>query len=369
MAFCEFKNVRLVGVAAAVPNTILDNMTLSAEKGEISSDYTPEDYIKLTGVKERRVSQVLCTSDLGFAAAKRLMADLKWNKSEIDALIFVSQTPDYILPCTACILQDKLGLSKECYAADVGLGCSGWVYGLSYVASLLACGSMRKALLIVGDAKGRSRSGNIIRDPLFGNAGTATAFEFAPGAKGFQCHFGTDGSGYEAIITPDGGSRNPVTSETLKIEYVDGKPRHRMSARMNGMDVFSFGITTAPKSVKKLAEHYGFDYQSYDYFLFHQANMKMNNMIVKKLKLDIEKVPSEMYKFGNTSSASIPLLFVTQIRNQVNGCNKKFICCGFGVGLSWGTVAFEDSIHVSELVEVDDSEENYGYKLPEESNV
>ncbi len=138
---------------------------------------------------------------------------------------------------------------------------------------------------------------------------------------------------------------------------------NKTQTHMKGMDVFGFGITTAPKSVKKLAEHFGFDYQTYDYFLFHQANMKMNNMIVKKLKLDPAKVPSEMYNFGNTSSASIPLLMVTQIRDQINGQKKKFLCCGFGVGLSWGTVAFEDAIHVSELVEVDDSAENYGYKL------
>jgi 3-oxoacyl-[acyl-carrier-protein] synthase-3 len=174
---------------------------------------------------------------------------------------------------------------------------------------------------------------------------------------------GTDGSGYDAIITPDGGARNRVSVESFKFEDFEGKPMNRLMTRMKGMDVFSFGITVAPKSVKKLAEHFCFDYLNYDWFLFHQANMKMNNMIVKKLKLDPSKVPSEMYNFGNTSSASIPLLFVTQIREQVSGKRQKFLCCGFGVGLSWGTVAFEDAILVSELVEVDDSEENYGFKI------
>lgn len=118
------------------------------------------------------------------------------------------------------------------------------------------------------------------------------------------------------------------------------------------MDVFAFGISTAPKSVKKLSEHFNLNYLSYDYFVFHQANMKMNNMIIKKLKLDPEKVPSCMYEFGNTSSASIPLTIVTQLKDK---CNKptKFICCGFGVGLSWGTVAFEvENLVISELVEV-----------------
>ena len=360
MAFCEFKNVRIAGVAAGVPKNVVSNLDLKSGDGSISADYSPEAFVELTGVKERHVSEVLTTSDLGFAAAERLIRDLNWDKHDIEALIFVSQTADYILPCTACILQDKLGLPKECYAADVTLGCSGWVYGLSYTAALLATGSIRKALLIVGDAK---KHAAIPRDPLFGDAGTATALEFVQGAEGFRFHFGTDGSGYDAIIMPGGGSRNQVSAASFEYEMIDGKPYHQLMSRMKGMDVFGFGITTAPKSVKKLAEHYGFDYQTYDYFLFHQANMKMNNMIVKKLKLDPAKVPSEMYNFGNTSSASIPLLMVTQIRDQINGQKKKFLCCGFGVGLSWGTVAFEDAIHVSELVEVDDSAENYGYRI------
>ena len=357
MAFCEFKNVRIAGVAAGVPKNIISNLTLSAEKGEISTEYTPEAFVELTGVMERHVSTKLCTSDLGCMAAERLIADLRWDKTEIDALVFVSQTPDYILPATACILQNRLGLSKECYATDMSLGCSGWVYGLSEVVSLMSCGTIRKALLIVGDTNSRSDTGSKLKDPLFGGAGTVTALEYAEGEKGFRFHFGTDGSGYDAIITPDGGSRNPVNPETtFKFEEIEGRRYHRMMTRMKGMDVFGFGISTAPKSVKKLAEHYGFDYLSYDWFLFHQANMKMNNMIVKKLKLPPEKVPSCMLHFGNTSSASIPLTLVTQLKGKVEDKPTKFICCGFGVGLSWGTVAFEtNKLVVSDLVEVDDS--------------
>ena len=131
---------------------------------------------------------------------------------------------------------------------------------------------------------------------------------------------------------------------------------NQLQTRMKGMDVFSFGITTAPKSVKKLGQHYGFDYLDYDYFVFHQANMKMNNMIAKKLKLDAEKVPSCMYEFGNTSSASIPLTIVAQLKGKFENKPTKFICCGFGVGLSWGTVAFETSnIVISDLLEVEEN--------------
>lgn len=354
MAFLEFRNVRIAGMAAGVPKNIADNLHPDAIDN-ISSEYSPEDFVATTGVKERRVSKTLCTSDLCYGAAEKLIADLGWDKKDIEALIFVSQTPDYILPATACILQDRLGLSKECYATDCSLGCSGWVYGLSQAVSLLANGDIKKALLLCGDAKKRFVGGG--RDPLFGSAGTATAIEYAEGAKGFQFHFGTDGSGFDAIITPDGGSRSPFSEASFEKEEIDGKQYTRLMTRMKGMDVFGFGISTAPKSVKKLAEHYGFDYQDADYFIFHQANMKMNNMIAKKLKLPDEKVPSCMYHFGNTSSASIPMTIVNNLGGVINNVKTKFICCGFGVGLSWGTVAFEtENIVIPDLVELEDTE-------------
>lgn len=359
MAFLEFKNVRIAGLGAGVPRNVSSNLHPSEDDG-ISNEYTPEAFVETTGVLERHISDVLTTSDLCFAAAERLISNLHWEKSEIGAIVFVSQTPDYILPATACILQDKLGLSKECYAEDISLGCSGWVYGLSNVASLLTSGNIKKAILLCGDAKKRAKGS---RDPLFGHAGTATALEFSEGSDGFRFHFGTDGSGYDAIITPDGGSRNQVSIESFKLQEIEGKTMHRMQTRMKGMDVFSFGISTAPKSIKKLAEYYGFDYQATDYFVFHQANMKMNNMIAKKLKLGTEQVPSCMYHFGNTSSASIPLTIVTQLKGKCEN-KTRFICSGFGVGLSWGTVAFESkNMIISDLVEVSDDEADNKYVI------
>ena len=351
MAYLEFKNVRIAGMSAGVPKQVASNLH-PADTVCFASGTNPEDFVKTTGVVERRVSSTLCTSDLCFEAAERLIDDLKWDKKEIEALIFVSQTADYIEPCTACILQDRLGLTKECYAADCTLGCSGWVYGLSQVLSLLSHGTIKKALLLCGDAKKRVDSPS---DPLFGSAGTATAVEYSEGAEKIMFHFGTDGSGYDAIIIPDGGSRNGISPASFEPEEFEGKMMNRLQARMKGMDVFAFGISTPPKSIKRLAEHYGFDYQSADYYIFHQANMKMNNMIAKKLKLNPDKVPSSMSLFGNTSSASIPLTIVTQIRNKVMEKPTKFICCGFGIGLSWGTVAFEtNNIVISELVEVEE---------------
>ena len=353
MAYCTIENVRITGIAAGVPKSIVDNHQLSVERGEISSDYSTEMFVKQTGIEQRRYSPVLCTSDLCFAAAEQLIKDLKWNNSEIDALLFVSQTADYSSPATACILQDRLGLPKETYAADISMGCTGWVYGLSIAASLASHGMIRKILLCVGDAKRRAEGP---LNPLIGSAGTVTAIEYAEGASGFKFHMGTDGSRYDAIIIPDSGSRNPVKPESFKTEIIDGRPSHRMLPRMKGMDVFAFGIYTAPKSVKALSERFGIDIANIDYLMLHQANLQMNDMIVKKLKFPPEKAPNSIRHFGNTSSASIPVTFVTQLKGKVENQRTRFICCAFGVGLSWGTVTFDtENLVLSDLVEVDDT--------------
>lgn len=353
MAFLKFDHVKIVGMAGGVPSSVVSN----AAGISSTDDYDAQAFIETTGVAERRISEVLTTSDLCYAAAVKLISDLGWNKEDINFLVFVTQTPDYIVPATACIMQDRLGLSKDCYAEDISLGCSGWVYGLSNIASLLSIGG-GKALLMVGDGKRTSPKED---DPLFGWAGVVTALEYNENAKPMMFHFGTDGSGYDAIIIPDGGCRNQFSESSFEYHDVEGHKLSRLQTWMKGMDVFSFGITTAPKSVKKLAEHYNFDFNSYDYLVLHQANMKMNNMIAKKLKFEKERVPSSMYRFGNTSSASIPLTIITELGNKVK-TPTKLLCCGFGVGLSWGTVALTlDNPVISELVNVHDNEINEKY--------
>ena len=354
MAFFEFKNVRIAGMSAGVPKRRLCNLDIK----DISADYDAATYVEATGVMERRVDEQLTTSDLCVPAAERLLTDLGWEKDEVEGLIFVSQTADYYLPATACIIQDRLGLSKTCYAMDVALGCSGWVYGLSSLAALMAQGGIRKALLMAGDAKRRVA----LHDPLFGFAGSVTALEYQEGVSGFKFCFGTDGSGFDAIIIPDGGSRNGVSVDSFKKEMVEGRNYSRLETRMKGMDVFSFGIMTAPESIKKLAKHFDLDYREADYYVLHQANLKMNDMIIRRLKLPPEKFPSCMYHYGNTSSASIPLTMVTQLKDCLKTQPTKLICCGFGVGLSWGTVAFETSqMVISDLVEVESGKADRKY--------
>ena len=345
MSFLEFNAIRIAGMSAGVPANVVQTVSTTDQ-------YGADDFIAMTGIKEKRYSNSFTTSDLCLPAAEKLIQDLQWDKSEIGALVFVTQTPDYVLPATSCILQDKLKLNRECMALDISLGCSGWVHGLAVLGGLMRGGTIRKALLLAGDARKQ-----VYEEPdqLFGYAGTATALEFTGNdADRFMFHFGTDGSGYDAIIRPAGGCRNQATPKDFKlVECEDGRKRHNFQTRMKGMDVFGFGISTAPKSIKKLGEHFGFDYMAADYCVLHQANMKMNEAIVKKLKIGEEKAPSSMSHFGNTSSASIPLTIVTQLKNKIENKKTKFICCGFGVGLSWGTVAFEtDSVVISDLVEV-----------------
>lgn len=344
MAFLEIPNIRVAGIAAGVPQKVVCNLDIE----NVSQDYDAAAFVEVTGVKERRIDE-LTVSDLAAPAIEKLIADLSWQKEEIEGLFVVTQHGDYIVPATSCILQDVVGLSKECAAMDISLGCSGWVYGMSAVSSLMGGGMLKKCLLVCGDARRRVET----NDPLFGHAATVTALEYKEGEEGFKFHLGTDGSGYDAIIIPDGGARNQITESSFEQQEVDGRFYTPIQSRMKGMDVFSFGITTAPKSVKKLAEHFGFDYQTYDYLVLHQANMKMNNMIAKKLKFEKERVPSSMWNFGNTSSASIPITIVTQLKEVSSKQSINLLCCGFGVGLSWGTVALNlNHIVVSDLVEV-----------------
>lgn len=344
MAFLEIKNIRVAGMSAGVPEKVVCNLDIE----NVSKDYDAASFVEVTGVKERHFDE-LTVSDLAVPAANRLINNLGWQKSDIGGLVVVTQHGDYIVPATSCIIQDLLGLTKECLAMDISLGCSGWVYGLSAVASMMAGGMVKKCLLISGDARRRVE----FDDPLFGYAATVTALEYVEGEDGFKFHLGTDGSGYDAIIIPDGGARNQITDSSFVPQEVDGRYYTPLQSRMKGMDVFSFGITTAPKSVKKLAEHFGFDYLSYDYLVLHQANMKMNNMIAKKLKFEDGKVPSSMWDYGNTSSASIPLTIVARLKEAASQQSINVLCCGFGVGLSWGTVAMNlNHIVVPDIVEI-----------------
>lgn len=348
MAFLDIKDVAIKGISACVP--AVSDCISEIYKWGVNS------FAESTGIKIRhRSSADITSSDLCYSAAERLIEQLGWNKSEIEALVFVTQTPDYILPATSCVLQQRIGLSKECYTLDISLGCSGWVYAMSVISALLQNGTIKKGLLLAGDTITKICSPEDKSTfPLFGDAGTATALEHIPESSGMQFNFNTDGNGCETIIVREGGYRSPVSESSLKMkDSGENISRKGIDLELDGMDVFSFGITKAPKSVNQLCEHFSIDKDRVDIFTFHQANLMMNEMIRKKLKLPKEKVPYCMDEFGNTSCASIPLALVTRERERLQKENVKHIACGFGVGLSWGSIYFEtDKIVVPQLIEL-----------------
>ncbi|WP_455665227.1 ketoacyl-ACP synthase III [Phocaeicola sp.] len=353
MAFLHTTNLSIKGIAACVPKMVEENR----ESSVFHSTEECEKFIQTTGIeRRRRAADSICTSDLCLAAAEKLLIDLKWQKETVDCLIFVTQTPDYILPATSCILQNKLGLNEDCYTLDISLGCSGWVYGLSVLSSLLTSGMMKRGILLCGDTTLKPTSSlDKSAWPLFGDAGTATAIEYdTDSPMGFQFHLATDGSGYKAIIIPDGGYRNQVNASSFNVyKQEDGIARNRLQTILNGMDVFSFGISKAPQSINKLLEHINKDKCDVDYFLFHQANLFMNEKIRKKLKLKEIQVPYSLKDYGNTSSATIPLTLVTQLQSILQKTKLSHVGCGFGVGLSWGSVYFEtEKIVCPNLIEL-----------------
>lgn len=341
MAFQKIDNVKISGIAACVPDNVMDNRVLDllGDAADISK------FIDTTGIAQRYTvgDHKICTSDLCFEAAEKLILDLNWLKSEIDCLIFVTQTPDYILPATSCILQDRLGLSTECFTLDISLGCSGWVYGMATISQLLTSGNFKKGLLLVGDTVTVTKSD---RDkstyPLFGDAGTATALEYDNSVTPMYFHTATDGAGYKSILIEDGGFRNFFSPSSLEMkEHEPGIFRNNLQSHLNGADVFIFGITKAPKSINGLLSHFDLSKEDVDYLILHQANMLMNEKIRKKIGLEETKVPYSLNEYGNTSSASIPLTVVTRLQEKVTNSKQRILACGFGVGLSWGSVFFE----------------------------
>jgi 3-oxoacyl-[acyl-carrier-protein] synthase-3 len=351
MAFLKINNVEIKGIAASVPKYSEENVN----SGVFPNNEDARKFISSTGVERRRVADSnTTTSDMCYLAAERLISDLKWEKDSIDCLILVTQSPDYILPATSCILQNRLKLNEECYALDISLGCSGWVYGLSVITNLISNGSFKRGLFLCGETALRFASEKDKSTwPLFGDAGTCVALEYSETASDICFHFATDGSGAETIIIPEGGFRNPFSSESLKYyQEEEGITRNKLHTIMNGMDVFAFGISKAPESVRKLCSNFNLELNLIDYFTFHQANLFMNEKIRKKLKLPEDKVLYSLKDYGNTSSASIPLTIVSQLKNEIKTNKLKHLACGFGVGLSWGSVYFETkNIVCPEIIE------------------
>lgn len=351
MAQFTVQNVAVKGMAACVP-----------KEKESNSDFTDiserdrQLMIKTTGVQfKRRAPKGLCSSDLCFTAAQQLLKDLGWKNTDVELLIFVSQSPDYFLPATSIILQSRLGLPKTALSFDINLGCSGYVYGLSVVGSIMSSSGIKKALLLSGDVSTVSVSPHDKSAyPLFGDAGTATALEFTPGAAPIFFNLQSKGEGYEAIMIPDGACRNPLTDESYKMEEKEkGVVRSRKNLWLNGLDVFNFSVTEVPPNIKATLQFASTDFTGIDFFVMHQANLLLNETIRKVLQVDAAKAPYSLHDYGNTSSASIPLTMVTAIAGALKQKQNTLLLTGFGVGLSWGSVLLKtDSLTIPSLLEI-----------------
>lgn len=333
-------NVRIVGMSACVPSTIEENLTLSI----FSNLREAEKVIACTGIERHRKAIDGCTaSDLSVKAIEKLVSALCWEMKDIDCLFYVCTSRDYIAPQTSCILQNRLTLRQDCFVMDLPLGCSGWVYGMSVITSMMQIGTFKKGLLIAAETNTRNRSprDKTVR-PLFGDAATVTALEYDNEFnKSYNFVFGVDGSGAEAVMAHYGGMRHPVTVESLQeIEVEPGVIRKGTDMVVKGMDVFGFAIKQPPRSIKELVDVYRIDLEKIDYLFLHQANKFIDEKIRKSLNISAEKVPYCIADFGNVTSASIPLTMVTQCMDTFSQKNIHSIACGFGVGLAWATMEF-----------------------------
>lgn len=352
MAFLKIENISLSGVACCVPK--------NKEYNKDYSLFTEKEYMSFvngTGIEERRVAQNgICSSDLCFEAANQLIEDMQIPREEIKVLLFVSQSPDYFLPATSVILQHRLGLSKSCMAFDVGLGCSGYVYGLSIASNLLQSMSDGYALLLAGDVSTNSSN---FKDkstrPLFGDAGSATILQKNKNASPLFFNLQSDGAGHEAIIIRGGGTRIPYNENSQKDVFIEeGIVRNELNLEMDGVEVFNFTLREIKSNVLDLLQFAQKEIINFDYFVMHQANHFINESVRKKLKIDAQKTPYSLKKYGNTSSASIPMTLVTELKSALENNSNTLLLSGFGVGLSWGSAILPvANITVSPLIELE----------------
>ena len=350
MALMNLEKVSIRGMAASVP--------FQSEENNSYPYFDENEFnrmIPTIGVERRRsLKKGQTCGDLAYEAANKLLKELGWDRNSIDLLVFCSPDRDYIIPDTACVLQGRLGLQKNTMAFDMTLGCTGWVYSMTTVCSLLSSGCLKRALLLTGNMGSYECAyTDKTAYPLFSDSGTATALEYDLNAPPIFCHLGTDGLNYKDIIIQDGGARNWVNEDSLKsVEYGPNIKRTRLHMEMNGMNVFSFALKVAPETVDILLDFCKKSKDEVDNFFFHQANLYMVNKIIKKMHIDASKAPFSLRNFGNTGASSIPLTMVTERADSLRNICAKNVGCSFGVGLSWASIYYEtERLVIPDLIE------------------
>lgn len=309
----------LRGVVTAMPETVSENADMAASFGA----ETMAKIVAATGIERRPVTKTHTVSDLGAVAAQRLLEGLDWTPDSLGLLIVITQTPDYPLPSTACVLQHRLGLPVSAAAFDLALGCSGYAYGLSVASSMMAAGGIRRALIIAGDITTRMISdSNRSLAPLFGDAVAATALELGEAEIAFD--LGSDGSGAPYLVSKTGGLAEPGAPELF----------------MDGTQVMAFSLKQVAPSVARALEAKGRTIDEMDYVVLHQANAMMLRTLGHKIKARDDQMVYAIRDYGNTSSTSIPLALSDHFGKLEPRHEVKLLLCGFGVGWSWSTAVW-----------------------------
>ena len=309
-----------------LPERVEDNDLLEEE----NPDWRMSDLVKKTGVLKRYISDKNQTSvDMAVIAAEKIFQN-GVDRNEIDFVVLVTQSPDYLLPTSACLIQDKLNLKKECMAFDINLGCSGYIYGLSVCSSLIETGVAKKGLLICSETytKFIDKSDRTCR-PLFGDGAAATLLTACVNDKLGPFTFGTDGSGYDNLILRGSGARVENDSNAINNLF------------MEGAKVFMFTMDMVPKSVEGMLKKVDLSIDKIDLFVFHQASKLVIDNITRRLDLPEEKVFRNYQDIGNTVSASIPIALKDAEDKKVLKRGDKVMLTGFGVGFSWGSCLLE----------------------------
>ncbi len=337
----SLSNIRIAGLAvttgSVVRDFIADGLAAGIDRAAL------ERTAKTIGLRERRVAIAGITAlDLCADATTRLLSEMGLDASSIDAIIFVTQTPDYPQPNNASLLHGRLGLSKSAPAYDLAMGCSGWVTGLHQASLLCAHGGAARVLLCAGDTLSRlTNPGDRSADPLFGDAGSATLIEKTGRSTPLHFVLGADGSGAEAIMVKQGGARQPAGPLTERTD-AEGNRTHEANLVMNGPNVFSFTLREVPGAIESVMRHAGYSPATTDALVLHQANRFILSTLAKKTGFSEAQTPMSVVEhFGNQSSASIPCALIHGLADRLEAGPLKVVGCGFGVGLSWGAFAGE----------------------------
>lgn len=329
------KFAKIVAIEYELPSHSLTNEDLARTFPE----WDVNKIFEKTGINDRRiVKDNECASDLGVRACEKIFSSGVIERSEVDCLILCTQSPDYILPATACILQHRLGLSTKCAAFDYNQGCSGFIYGLGIAKGLIDSGQVKNVLLVTAETYSKYiNEGDKSVRTLFGDAAAATLIRAADDTAALdRFRYGTDGSGAQSLIVPVGGTRFPLRLNTNLQPRKDDSGNIRTDADlyMNGPAIFEFSLKRVPELFESMFDE-DFTPEMVNYFVFHQANKFMLDALKRRLKLPEEKFAREFEHCGNTVSSTIPIALKESLKKGKIKTGDMVACIGFGVGLSW----------------------------------